>query len=290
VQNHIPLTQGEIRHDRGRGGERHALRTQGRQLQPRVDHGIIFRSLAVEDAQFRGAVGGHIRVAVQMVCAEVGPDRYPWPEGVRGFQLERADFDDGGIEGSAVRRHFAERQADVAAGFGFEARGIEQRRRQSGRRRLPVGAGDGHDRAAATAEGEFDFAEEGNAGFDRPSREWHHGIDPGAEHREVKILHAAQRVVPQNDARATRGKLSGGFPPRSGIAGIEHGDGRPALEEQARRSRTAPPEAEHGRMFSRVIHGNHRSFKVASPSRAKMTERIQNRTMTVLSFHPLSSK
>ena len=121
VQNHVPLAQGEIRLDRGRGGESHALRAQGRQFQARVDHGKIFRRLAVEDAQFRSAVGGHIRVAVQMVCAEVGPDRYPWPKSVRCFQLERADLNDGRIERTAVGRHFAEGQADVAAGFGGDA-------------------------------------------------------------------------------------------------------------------------------------------------------------------------
>ena len=34
----------------------------------------------------------------------------------------------------------------------------------------------------------------------------------------------------------------------------------------------------------------HRSLSVARPSRAKSIDKIQNRTMTVFSFHPLSSK
>ena len=78
--------------------------------------------------------------------------------------------------------------------------------------------------------------------------------------------------------------------PRSRISGIEHGDRSAVREEEACGRFTAPAETEHSDMFSGVVHGDHRNFKVASPRRAKMTERIQKRTMTVLSFQPLSSK
>ena len=37
-------------------------------------------------------------------------------------------------------------------------------------------------------------------------------------------------------------------------------------------------------------HKLYLSFSVASPSNAKTADRIQNRTMTVFSFQPLSSK
>jgi len=46
---------------------------------------------------------------------------------------------------------------------------------------------------------------------------------------------------------------------------------------------------EHGDIFVFVI-GLHRSFNVANPRSAKTKERIQNLTITVFSFQPLSSK
>src|SRR4030095_12973291 len=49
----------------------------------------------------------------------------------------------------------------------------------------------------------------------------------------------------------------------------------------------AVTEAENDSVLSGV---DHRSFKVASPRRAKRMETIQKRTITVFSFHPLSSK
>ena len=290
MKNPVPGAEGEVRLHPGHGAESHALGAQGRQLRTRVDHGKIFRLLAVENTQFRGTVGSQVRVAVEMVCAEVGPDRYPGTENIRCFQLERADFNDRGIKRTAPRGHLAERQPDIAAGLGFDSRRIEQRGNQTGRGCLAVRAGHRHHGAEATTEGQFNFAEERDTGLNRPARERHHGINPGAQHREVELLHAAQRVIPQDDACATRGKCFGGFSPRGGIPGIEHGDRGAVRQEEPRGRLAAPAEAEHGGMFSRVVHGNHRSFKVASPRRAKMTERIQKRTMTVPSFQPLSSK
>ena len=76
---------------------------------------------------------------------------------------------------------------------------------------------------------------------------------------------------------------------RRARGGVEHGQLGTALEQQPRGSLAAPAEPEHRRMFSRVVHVVHRSFKVASPRRAKMIERIQKRTMTRGSGQPFFS-
>ena len=71
---------------------------------------------------------------------------------------------------------------------------------------------------------------------------------------------------------------------------IEHGDLR-ALRLEAgapRQSRSVPlPEPQ---LFLSLYRTFYLNFSVANPSSAKMADRIQNRTMTVFSFQPVSSK
>ena len=71
---------------------------------------------------------------------------------------------------------------------------------------------------------------------------------------------------------------------------IEHGDGCAFVFQQVRGRRSAQSGSEHCYFSIGVTHELYLSLSVASPSSAKIAERIQNRTMTVFSFHPLSSK
>ena len=60
--------------------------------------------------------------------------------------------------------------------------------------------------------------------------------------------------------------------------------------EEKRRRAPAQACTEHGDILILIAHIFHLSFNVAKPNRAKMIDRIQNRTITVLSFQPVNSK
>jgi hypothetical protein len=74
------------------------------------------------------------------------------------------------------------------------------------------------------------------------------------------------------------------------VSAVEHRDLRALRSEQQRRGASAQPRSKNGDVLIFVASAIHRNFSVASPSRAKMIERIQKRTMTVVSFQPVSSK
>ena len=57
--------------------------------------------------------------------------------------------------------------------------------------------------------------------------------------------------------------------------------------EEKRRRASAEACTEHGDILIFVARVFHLSFSVAKPNRAKMIDRIQNRTITVLSFQPV---
>src|SRR5688500_1605107 len=73
------------------------------------------------------------------------------------------------------------------------------------------------------------------------------------------------------------------------LSGIENRDHGSLLCEQHRSSLAAFSGTKNCDRLVGVRHIQ-RSLSVASPSKANMTERIQNRTITVFSFQPLSSK
>ncbi len=113
-------------------------------------------------------------------------------------------------------------------------------------------------------------------------------IDPGAEHAEI--------VKGRIFLRGGTAKQVNAFGPQRLEAGqlffrcaVEHRDLGAFLREEERGGFSAPARAEHRDVLVRVV-GFHRSFRVARPRSAKMIERIQNRTITVFSFQPLSSK
>ena len=73
------------------------------------------------------------------------------------------------------------------------------------------------------------------------------------------------------------------------FSGIEDGNHRILTRQEHCCGFTAGPGSKYCDRLSGV-GGIQRSFKVANPSRANITDRIQNRTITVFSFHPFNSK
>ena len=119
----------------------------------------------------------------------------------------------------------------------------------------------------------------------------HVPINAGAEHSEVERLRfrGALGGEPRNHTDAARPEDVDLFAKPFDFRGIEDGDHGSLLGEQLRGSFSAFARTEHSNGFFGVRHIQ-RSFKVASPSRANITDTIQKRTMTVFSFQPLSSK
>ena len=71
---------------------------------------------------------------------------------------------------------------------------------------------------------------------------------------------------------------------------VQQQDPRPLSREEARREQPGPAGPDHHDPFPRqVLHG-HRIFSVLIASSARMIDMIQNRTMTLGSAHPFSSK
>ena len=79
------------------------------------------------------------------------------------------------------------------------------------------------------------------------------------------------------------------FQQRFFLGAVENRDIGALASKQERRGRSAQARSQH-RNFFPWYFTIYLSFRVANPSSAKMADRIQNRTMTVFSFQPLSSK
>src|SRR5437773_10880488 len=71
---------------------------------------------------------------------------------------------------------------------------------------------------------------------------------------------------------------------------VEHCDLCSLRREQQCRGAPAQPCSKHGYVLVFVASVVHRSFSVASPSKAKMIERIHKRTMTVDSVQAVNSE
>ena len=84
------------------------------------------------------------------------------------------------------------------------------------------------------------------------------------------------------------GSLKYGF----GFTAVTNCHRRPTAKQQTGCCHATAPNPEHHDMLSviGIFKWDHRSFSVAIPSRPRTMAMIQNRTVTVLSFHPESSK
>ena len=73
------------------------------------------------------------------------------------------------------------------------------------------------------------------------------------------------------------------------IGAVQNGDIGALTSKQKRRGGPAQSRSQHRNFFALVFHV-YLNFRVANPSSAKMADIIQNRTITVFSFQPVSSK
>ena len=132
---------------------------QGRQIFRGVDHRGVVRGLVFEDAQLGLAIFANRAIAIEMIGREVEPDADLGMEIADRFELKRAHFHGQHREVFILARRFDERFADVAAGNGALAAGVQHLRDQFRRRRLAVRPGDADDRDAAELPAELELAD-----------------------------------------------------------------------------------------------------------------------------------
>ena len=122
------------------------------------------------------------------------------------------------------------------------------------------------------------------------------GIDPRREDAAVVMARVGLRLQAGEHGDAQRRHLLDLVAQLFQVRAVEHGrhraPPRPALRPLLRRSRQNPSTAICLSLIFACgrAHGFYRSLRVARPKAANMMERIQNRTMTVFSFQPFSSK
>ena len=139
--------------------------------------------------------------------------------------------------------------------------------------------------------GEFEFADHGDAAADEVLDEGDGGIDSWAKDGElVGALGACLFGVGAcEEADPLFGEGLDFLSEERFFCGIKDRDHGALLVKQLGGGGTtfAGPENGDGLIMVERIH---RSLRVAKPSNENMMERIQKRTITVFSFHPLSSK
>ena len=208
-------------------------------------------------------------------------------KGVDGFELKGADFEDHDVEFVALPHRSREGQANVSAGHGSNARTLQHGGGQFGSRRFAVRPGNGDDGAKAFFEGELQFANDGNFLAKDVLRERNGRIDAWAKDADIigSRVGIGRRAQDNLDTlRLQPGRLIA----QAGIvAALANRDICAFLTQKDSRRLAAVAKAENDSSLAGV---DHRSFKVARPSRAKRMDIIQNRTITVFSFQPLSSK
>ena len=133
-----------------------------RQIFRDVDHRGVVRGLVFEDAQLGLAIFANRAIAIEMVGREVEPDANLGMKIADRFELKRTDFHGQHSEVFVLAGRFDERFADVAAGDGALAAGVQHLRDQFRRRRLAVCPGDADDRHATKLPAELQFADDGN--------------------------------------------------------------------------------------------------------------------------------
>src|SRR5690606_25086833 len=201
------------------------------------------------------------------------------------------------------REHqIAKRDPEVAADEGIEPAGLEHRAGQRGDGALAVGPGDQHGRQQLAAlepagdrqQRQAQLAVDLGLGHQlavtlapRPRR------DPGREQQQIEI--GERRVGCQLGAEQARAVVELGRQPGHFGSTIVEPDLAAGRAQQQGRRHAALTAADDQRPTkasdrSQYLRRGHRIFRVASATRARAKLMIQNRTMTLGSAQPLSSK
>ena len=124
---------------------------QRRQIFGDVDYRGVVRGLVFENAQLGFPVFADRAITIEMVGREVEPDADLGMKIADRFELKRTDLHRQHGKVFILARRFDERFADVPAGDGALAAGVQHLRDQFRRRRLAVCPGDADDRDAQIA-------------------------------------------------------------------------------------------------------------------------------------------
>ncbi len=142
--------------------------------------------------------------------------------------------------------------------------------------------------------GDLELAEHRQARFDQAAHERRVRVDAGAEHAKVEAGRR-RNVLAQLNRDAALAQHIGALADAGVVRRVvPHGHPRAAILKKCRRFHAANSQSQHHDLFSIDVHKFasrvHLSFNVASAAIAPTRLMIQNRTTTVVSSQPLSSK
>ena len=214
-----------------------------------------------------------------MVGVDVQQDPHLGPELANRLQLKRAHLKHQPVRGRLFQDYPGNGRSVVARGDGAQPGGLERFREPLHQRALSVGPGDRDNRATAAAPSEFKFGKHRQAALAS-------GADPRRGRRYARARHANIEIAarPLVSARDHLEAFAAqGFGLRGGVrrgAVVQHHHARAVRAQQPRRGCAARAATQHDRLAIRV---HHRIFNVATPTSAKMMERIQNRVVIMVS-------
>ena len=220
----------------------------------RIDDGNVRGCLIFKNPEFRRAIRFHVGIPVEVVGAEIQPDRNLRMECPDRLELEGAHFKNHHIQLVAGAHCRRERQADISARHRAHPAGFQHVGGQFCCRRLSVGSGDGDGRARAFFGGKLKLSQNGNIFCGDVPHQRDRRIDARAENSEVVDRGVGVRLGPEQDANSAGfegGGLGVKFLPAPAVA---HRHVRALLQQKQGRGLAAVAESQDNRFFSAVNH------------------------------------
>ena len=258
-----------------------------------IDDGKIVSGLVFKDADLGREIVGLRRIAIQVVRGKVQPQTDVRAEGRNRFQLEAADLQRQLIQRLAAENDFAQGHAVIAARHGALATGVQHGAQQFRGGALAVRASDGDHRHVREREAELHLTRQRHPDIAEFLRQRPAHIQPRAQDRQLIFSwrndHRFRFITGYHMQAIGLGSVDV-LRQLSRITFVKQRDARAMPGSQTRRCETAARGPENGDVLSRKAVHVQRSLSVASPSKARMRDRIQKRVMTWFSTQPPSSK
>jgi hypothetical protein len=218
------------------------LSPDGAPLASVSDTGPVPRLLMRQNGRFRGDIGRHVRVPIEMVLGDVEPERDPRAEGRRRLELEAARLDDV----HRVRRRRldlrTERHPDVPADEHGLPRGREHAGDDRRRGRLALRAGDRDHAPLQPSRGEFEFPDDLDATLARSLEQRSVERHAWTGHDQVGHIERSRRVPSELEVDA---RVAETVHPVEGPPHLAQHDGRSPTREQFGGRDTAASGAQH---------------------------------------------
>ena len=170
----------------------------------RVEYGVAFRLLQLEQSRLGSGVLLEGRVTIEMVRTQIEQHRNVGPEGLNRLQLEGGELQCVPGLRTILVQEIGERPIQVAArtaGHTRSAQDAADHRRDGA---LAVGARDADDPAPAESCGQLDLAPDGKIQLARPAQQLDIRPHTGTDDQQIRLVGQLRRVAtgPHIDAQA----------------------------------------------------------------------------------------